>query len=164
MEPPTNPKNDPLAEARERLIAFLNTRPRSVEEARARLQRAGFASTVVEDVLDDAKERGWLNDAAFAKLWIEDRLMSNPKGPKLLRYELREKGVDDAYIQQALDEADIDEAALVRQLIDRQMPRYGREGRESRKRKLVGYLQRRGFNYRVIRDALAEIDLDNPDS
>lgn len=164
MEPPTNPTNDPLAQARERLIAFLSTRPRSVEEARERLQRAGFSSTVIEGALQDAEERGWLDDAAFAKLWIEDRLMSNPRGPKLLRSELREKGVDDAQIEEAIREADIDEAALVRELVERQRPRYTHDDPEARRRKLAAFLQRRGFNYRAIRDALDEIDRGDPDS
>ncbi|MFB6285094.1 MAG: regulatory protein RecX [Candidatus Bipolaricaulia bacterium] len=160
----TNPPNDPLAKARERLIAFLSTRPRSVEEARARLQRAGFALTVIEDALDDAEERGWLDDAAFAKLWVDDRLMTNPRGPKLLRHELREKGVDEAHIERALEEADIDEPQLVRDLIERQKPRYWRDDLEARRRKLFAYLQRRGFTYRAIRDALDEADLEDTDA
>ena len=164
MEPPTNPTNDPLAEARERLITFLSTRPRSVEEARERLQRAGYSSTVIEDVLQDAKERRWLDDAAFAKLWVEDRLMTNPRGPKLLRDELRYKGVDDAHIQQALDEAEIDERQLAQDLIERQKPRYWRDDVQSRKRKLFAFLQRRGFSYRVIRNALDDTDLENVDA
>ena len=164
MEPPTNPTSDPLAEARERLISFLSTRPRSVEEARERLQRAGFSSTVIEDVLQDAEERGWLDDAAFAKLWVEDRLMTNPRGPKLLRYELRDKGVDDVHIQQALDEADIDEFRLAQDLIERQKSRYWRDDSQARKRKLFAFLQRRGFNYRAIRDALDDADLENVDA
>lgn len=163
-EPPTNPTSDPLAQARERLIALLSPRPRSVAEARDRLQRAGFSSTVIEDALRDAKERGWLDDADFAKLWVEDRLMTNPRGPKLLRYELRQKGVDDAHIQQALDEADIDEFALAQDLIERQRPRYWRDDPQARERKLFAFLQRRGFNFRVIRDALREADLENSDS
>ena len=164
MDPPTNPTNDPLAQARERLISFLSTRPRSVEEARERLQRAGFSSPVVEEALQDAEARGWLDDAAFAKLWVEDRLMTNPRGPKLLRYELREKGIADAHIQGALDAANIDEIQLAQDLIERQKPRYWRDDPQARKRKLFAFLQRRGFNYRAIRDALDDADLENMDA
>ncbi len=160
----TNPPSDPLAEARERLIAFLSTRPRSVEEARARLQRAGFPSAKIEQVLEEAQAKGWLDDAAFAKLWIEDRLMTNPRGSKLLRHELRQKGIDGAHIEQALAEANIDEAQLAQDLIERQKPRYWRDDLEARRRKLFAFLQRRGFSYRVIRDALDEADLENVDA
>ena len=163
LEPPTNPTSEPLAQARQRLIAYLSTRPRSVEEARERLQRAGFSSTVVEEVLREAEDRGWLDDVAFAKLWIDDRLMTNPRGPKLLTYELRQKGVDSAHIQQALQEADIDEFGLAKELIERQKRRHWRDDPQARKRKLFAFLQRRGFNDRVIRDALDDADLDDVD-
>lgn len=151
------PADEALSRARHDLERLLRYRPRSLREAEQRLLRKGFSSEIVRQVLAQAQERGWLDDEAFAKLWISDRLLTKPKGARALRSELRAKGVPDQMIERALERAELDETALARQLLQARLARYAADDPQSRERKLTAFLARRGFAYQVIRTVLREL-------
>jgi regulatory protein len=72
---------------------FLEARPRSTDEVRRRLREAGYRAELVEIALDRMAELGYLDDAAFARAWVESRDRTRPRGARALRDELRRKGV-----------------------------------------------------------------------
>jgi len=71
----------------------LEARPRSSDEVRRRLRDAGYRADLVEGALDRLTELGYLDDAAFARAWVESRDRTRPRGARVLRDELRRKGV-----------------------------------------------------------------------
>jgi regulatory protein len=148
------PRNEELALAREQLERLLKFRPRSVREAQLRLERAGYSPAVIEQVIREAEEQGWLDDEAFAKLWIRDRLSIKPKGRELLHRELKAKGIPDELIERAFAEIKLDEEALIRALIERQKERYLGLDQKARERRLYAFLRRRGFSPEMIRRVL----------
>lgn len=81
---------------------FLEVRPRSVEEVRRRLREAGYRPELVEGAVDRMTALGYLDDAAFARAWVESRDRARPRGARALRDELRRKGVAGADIEAAL--------------------------------------------------------------
>jgi regulatory protein len=81
---------------------FLEVRPRSVEEVRRRLREAGYRPDLVEGAVDRMTALGYLDDAAFARSWVESRDRARPRGARALRDELRRKGVAAADIEAAL--------------------------------------------------------------
>jgi regulatory protein len=87
-----------------RALDFLAVRPRSEWEVRDRLRRKGVPDTDIQGVIERLHRAGYLDDAAFARFWIEERARSSPRGPRLLQQELRRKGVGGAVIAQALAE------------------------------------------------------------
>ena len=87
-----------LAERRERRAAvddpavvleaaarFLEARSRSVAEVRRRLRRAGYRAELVEGAIARLAELGMLDDAAFARAWMESRDRARPRGEIALR-------------------------------------------------------------------------------
>jgi regulatory protein len=78
---------------------FLETRPRSSDEVRRRLRDAGYRADLVEGTLDRLTELGYLDDAAFARAWVESRDRARPRA---LRYELRRMGIAAADAEAAL--------------------------------------------------------------
>jgi regulatory protein len=72
---------------------FLEARPRSSDEVRRRLRGAGYRADLVEGALERLTELGYLDDAAFARAWVESRDRTRPRGVRALRDELRRKGV-----------------------------------------------------------------------
>jgi len=145
---------DPLGQVRDHLKRLIRLRPRSVKEARLRLRRAGFPSDVIESVIEEAADRGWLDDEAFAKLWVRDRLLTKPRSRALLKKELLSKGVSREIIERLLAEAELNEEKLIRDLIERRGDRYQGLDPETRKRRLYAFLRRRGFSAQAIRRAL----------
>ena len=81
---------------------FLEVRPRSVEEVRRRLREAGYRPDLIEGAVDRMTALGYLDDAAFARSWVESRDRARPRGARALRDELRRKGVAAADIEAAL--------------------------------------------------------------
>ena len=81
---------------------FLETRPRSSDEVRRRLRDAGYRADLVEGTLDRLTELGYLDDAAFARAWVESRDRARPRGARALRYELRRMGIAAADAEAAL--------------------------------------------------------------
>ncbi len=83
---------------------FLAARSRSVAETRRRLLRLGYQAPLVEEVLRRLVAMRHLDDAAFARAWMESRDRSRPRGTVVLRQELRRQGIDDDVIREALDD------------------------------------------------------------
>jgi regulatory protein len=81
---------------------FLEARPRSSDEVRRRLRDAGYRAELVEGTLERLTELGYLDDAAFARGWVESRDRARPRGARALRDELRRKGVAAADAEAAL--------------------------------------------------------------
>jgi regulatory protein len=149
--------NDELARARDYVHRLLKFRPRSIHETKTRLRQRGFASSTIQQVVEYAIEHGWLDDAAFAKLWVRDRLTTKPKGRLVLKSELQAKGIARELIEQALSEADIDEEEIIQRLIEQKLNLYEGEDSRTRERKLYAFLRRRGFSPEAIRRALREM-------
>jgi regulatory protein len=127
---------------------FLSYRPRSEVETRARLVKRGFEADEIERVITRLKKLSLLDDAAFAEYWKENRNSFRPRSQKMLKQELRRKGVESEVINEVVEDIDETEnayrAALTRV---RTLPVSDYQVFHQR---LGGYLQRRGFNYGVI--------------
>ncbi len=98
--------------ARERCLRLLSTRARSEAELRSRLRRAGFSPQVAEAALERLRGAGLVDDAEFARAWVEARRAAGGSGPAKLRWELRRKGVAEELIRRFVDEARDEQAEL----------------------------------------------------
>jgi regulatory protein len=72
---------------------YLGTRPRTRWEVGRRLKRAGTDEATVAATLDRLTALGYLDDAAFARWWGEQRDRHRPRGHRLIEAELRQHGV-----------------------------------------------------------------------
>jgi regulatory protein len=137
-----------------RAVRLIDHRPRSIAEVRRRVERQGVAPDLVEKVIEQLTAVGLLDDAEFARLWVENRETFRPRSHQMLRYELRQKGLDEKTIAQALEQVDEEQSAHRLAL--------GRGRRLSHldwsafRQKLTGYLARRGYPYDIIRRAVRE--------
>jgi len=133
---------------------YLSYRPRSEKEVGDFLVRKGFSAGEVEDVTAYLGEQGYLNDDDFAHWWLEQRIQFRPRGCRLLRQELIQKGVSQEIIDQVL--AKVDEKELIRRLINQKRFRAWDESDRGRE-KLIAYLGRRGFSWPVILEVLENL-------
>ena len=106
-------------------LRFLESRARSEAEVRRRLTFAGYRSELVEDAIARLTELGMLDDAAFARAWVESRDRARPRGERALRQELSLKGVERTLRDEVLaerraapdgDAPDVDAAGAARLL------------------------------------------------
>jgi regulatory protein len=134
---------------------LLSHRPRSSSELSTMLQRRGFDRATQEPVLATLKEQGLLDDTAFARFWTENRELFSPRSQRLTRIELRRKGVASEVIDQAITSIDDEASALRAATAHVRSLRWS--DRDQFRRRLGGYLQRRGFGYGVVEATLARL-------
>jgi len=144
------------AEAMARIGRLLARRPCSEAEARRRLVRAGTEPGVIERVVARLRQAGDLDDAAFARAWVENRATFRPRSPAMLRAELRGRGVDSATIESAL--AGVDEAQAASSAARSAARRWANLEPAARRDKLYAFLARRGFDHATIRRALRSLE------
>ncbi len=160
--PPEGPDADPVEFAREIALRQLTARARSRAELESALRKRRVPDDVATQVLDRLGEVGLIDDAEFARLWVEGQ-QRRLRSTSALRRELREKGVDDEVIAEAVADAPDDADAEVALELARRKLRAGRNlDREVARRRALGALARRGFSsgasFRAVEAALAESD------
>jgi regulatory protein len=120
-------------------------------------------------VCAELRRTGWLDDARFARVWIEDRLTQRPCGARRLQAELRARGVARPIAEEAvaaLLPRTVEDDLATRQAVG-QWRRLRRYPPAVARRRLAAWLQRRGFRgeviARVLRSPSVGAVLDDPD-
>ncbi len=83
---------------------LLEARSRSVADLRNRLIASRYPSVLVDAAVERLTELGLLDDEAFARGWLEARDRGRPRGERVLRQELRLRGIPGEVAAAALDE------------------------------------------------------------
>jgi regulatory protein len=163
---PADPEaGDPEAVARLICLRMLTAAPRTRAQLVGALRRRGVPQEAADAVLRRFTEAGLIDDASFASAWVESRHHSRGLARRVLAAELAQRGVASTDIEAAIEELDPDqEVATARALVARQLA--GTRGRplQSRLRRLMGVLARKGYSpqlaYRLIREALEQEGTD----
>jgi regulatory protein len=135
--------------ALEAALRLLALGPRSERDLRERLERRrGFSRPAVDQAVGRMRELGYVNDAAFAKQYVENR-QASPRSKRALAFELGRKGVDRGHTDVALEDYDDAEAAYA--AAQRRLRGLRDADRVTFERRLGNFLASRGFGYGVAR-------------
>jgi regulatory protein len=145
---------DEIEVAHEHALNYLSYRPRSAEEVRRSLRKSkkNFGETTIKIVIERLENTGLLDEAAFARYWVENRSQFKPRSARALRYELRQKGVSDPAIQAAIE--DLDEESEAYRAAQSRLRRYAQADEETFRKRLGDFLARRGFSYGIVKNVL----------
>ncbi|HEX5521549.1 MAG TPA: RecX family transcriptional regulator [Longimicrobiaceae bacterium] len=151
---------DRVWKAREAALNLLSYRPRTAAELRRRLREKKYEDDVVELTVEELVTRGLVDDADFAELFVRDRVRFRPRGQRRLVQELRTKGVDvetaQAAVEEVMEREGTSELELAREAASKWSPRAGEEPLRARRR-LFGFLARRGFSGETARQIMEEV-------
>jgi regulatory protein len=131
-------------------LALLARRPRSEREVRDRLRQKGYGPGAIDAAVERLAGWNYLDDAAFARYWVENRAAHKPRGERLLAQELRRKGVDRETVAETIAAAEVDEASAALALARAKRRAYDGLEPAVARRRLGAYLGRRGYGYDVI--------------
>lgn len=157
---------DPESVARKILLDTLTGQARSRQELAAKLAKRGVPDELGARLLDRFTEVGLIDDAAYARQWVESRHRSRGLAPRALAQELRRKGVDDDDAKAALEQIDEDDQRqAARALVDKKLRSMRGLDHQVATRRLAGLLARKGYAaglaFSVVREALAEAGGDD---
>lgn len=148
-------ERDAVARAVDRAARFLAYRPRSAAEVRRNLEENQTPAAIIDAAMARLEALGYLDDRAFVRFWIENRTTFKPLSPRALRYELRQKGVVDALIDEAL--ADVDPLDAAYRAAGGQLRKLRGLDRAEFRHRLSAFLARRGFSFDQIHDVIEQI-------
>jgi regulatory protein len=137
-------------------LKVISYRPRSIHEVQKKLKENGFDETVIQSVIGRLAEIGLVEDKAFAQARIENRTVFRPRSRKLMALELRQKGVPDEVVQNALADAVDDETLAYQSAVQYARRLKALEWQEFRK-KLSAFLMRRGFSFGIIEPLVRQV-------
>jgi regulatory protein len=140
-------------------IRFLESRLHSRAELRRKLARREYGDAVLDATLDDLTRLGYVNDARFAQTKALSAAQNKHHGKHRAIVELFKAGVAGETARRAVEDVyDVsDSTAIARALAIKQAPRLRKLDPIVARRRLVGMLQRRGFDYDSIRPVVDEV-------
>jgi len=151
--------SDPSSPELARLYALRLLADRDYTSAglREKLRARGFAVIDLESAISRLENEGWISDRRFAERFAESALASGRFHGARLRQELRRRGLDEKLVSEVIAAAEqgYDENEELRALLSRRFPGFSSASADDReKRRLLGFLQRRGFSFSAIMAAL----------
>lgn len=135
---------------RQRALEYLSKREYSAAELAQKLKGYAEEADDVPALIEDFKTRGWLSDARYAEQMVHARQAKF--GKARVAHELREKGVDDILIAEAvagLQDSEVERASEVWRKKFKAAPTTREEWA-----KQARFLQSRGFTFEIIKQIL----------
>lgn len=142
-----------LKRAKLKSMHLLNDMDRTEDQLRAKLRQGGYTEDIIDVAVNYVKSCGYINDDAYVRRFIENR--KDKKSKKEIYAALCQKGVKKEQIETALEECyerDDSYAAIARLLAKK---KYSPDSAtDAEKRRILGYLLRKGFSYDDIRQVI----------
>ena len=134
----------------QKLLHFISFRPRSIKEVRQKLADLNSVKSLSREQQDNFLQRltklGYLDDLAFSKWWMEQRLRQG-KGMRLITLELRSKGISTEIIEELKNMELPNQGFQIQALISKYFVSLRKEPPKIQQQKLAQYLLRRGFTW-----------------
>jgi regulatory protein len=142
----------------DRAVRLIATRSRSATDIRRRLKREGAEAVRIERVIASLASHGFVDDAAHARSVTRSRVRSSGASARRIKQELARQGVPPEIADEAIGEVfadeSIDEASIARDVARKRAAQLADLPAPVRRRRLYGFLARRGYSPDVVRAAV----------
>jgi regulatory protein len=156
------PEADPEQVARTIVLRRLALAPRTRSDLAKDLAKRGIPDDVIGPVLDRFEELGYIDDEAYAHMWVESRRRNKALARSVLKRELTDHGIDRELVDAAI--AQIDDDAEWQRAREFALSKFRvRQGEEPHKaiQRLASQLGRKGYPaymcFAVAREASAAV-------
>lgn len=133
-------------------LRYVAIRQRSEWEMQDYFRRKQIDQEAAGQIIQRLRSLGLVDDAAFARAWVNNRRLLKNVSKRRLKLELQQKRVPSEVMDQVLAEDETDDRQSLRELIGKKRSRY------SDKQKFMQYLARQGFSYDDIKTTLDEAE------
>jgi len=141
--------------ARDYAVRYLGYAQRTRKQLRDKMVAKEFSDEAIEAVVQLLTEKGYLNDVAFARNYINSKTQYNNYGRRRIVVGLLQKGIGKEDIQAAYGEDDnADEIEAAKRALAKRVAKKGSDDRQ----KLMAFLMRRGFSYDVVKRAMESLE------
>lgn len=146
-------------EAFDHATRLLGMRMQSERELRTKLGRKDYGSRVIDAVIENLKRLNYVDDEKFAADRAKDQATLKKHGKARAVQELMKAGVSRELADKATTQAyeDVDPRVSAVEVAKKKAATLSRYDRDTAKRRLIGFLQRRGFDYETVQYAVEKV-------
>lgn len=153
--------DDEVRKAYNKAINFLSYRMRSEHEVKQKLLQSEFGEAVILEAVRKLHEHGFLNDESFTKALVATQKKNSKKGPAAIRQELKKKGIEKDLQEEVLAAySEEEQLAIARALTEKIINQNDTKTPSQIKQKVQDALQRKGYNFTIISQAIDSFELD----
>ncbi len=147
--------DEEVEKAKKVAFGLLGGRAYTRQEILGKLRGRQFRRRAIEQTVQTLERLGLIDDWAFARRFVQERMRLRPMGRQMLARELKVRGVAEETVQQVLDEAleGVDLGVVALDLLRSRQERYRGLERQKALSRMYGFLGRRGFEARIAREA-----------
>ena len=156
--------SDDIRKAYNTAVNYLARMMRTEAEVRKHLSEKEVDNVIIQEVIHKLNEYQFLNDEQLAFAYVRTQMNTTDKGPTLIKRELKEKGIIEAYILDAIQEFPYDlqlEKAIA--LCEKYIKKNKQESQKIMKQKIEQLLFRKGYNSEISQQAIEQISETNED-
>ena len=136
----------------DKALTHLSATRKTEKQIRAYLEGKGYLPAVVEYAVEKLRSYNFLNDGEYAEAYVES--VAKRKGGRLIRMELRQKGVSDSEIDEALNTlGEEQELSTAKAVLEKYMR--GKPSDIATQQKAYRHLMSKGFDYETAKSALS---------
>jgi regulatory protein len=145
-------------------VRFLSFRPRSEKELRDYLKRKTenlkpqIDESIMERIIESLKRDKFINDEEFTRWWVEQRTLLKPKAARVIKYELKQKGIVRELIDSFFEENESSDSEAALKLAEKKLRTiHDQTDKYKVKEKLGRYLASKGFDWDTIKEVIDRI-------
>lgn len=135
-------------------LKYISYRPRSEKEITDFLTKKKFDKDIITTILERLKELNLLNDEEFVRWWIEQRQTYRPKSKRIIKQELKLKGISQDLIDEIVEKDSKDDFETALELFKKNQRKFENYKNQEYLKKVSEFLGRRGFNWDIIKKVL----------
>ena len=141
-------------------VRYLSFRTRSEKELSDYLAKKKCDELTSKRILDSLKRDKFINDEEFARMWIRERTLIKPKAIRVIKMELKQKGISKELVEEAFENAEdspIDVNLAVKLAEKKLRTIHDQTDKYKVKEKLGRYLASKGFDWDTIKTAIDQV-------
>ncbi len=144
----------------QKLAAYCAYQERAEQEVRQRMQRYELSPDEAEALMEALRADRFLSQERFARSFARGKFYQNHWGAQKIRFALRQKGVSDALIRQALQQIpEADYRQTLEELLQKKLPQLKNTlSPLQKKQRLIAYAQQKGYEIELIQELLPNFD------
>ena len=153
-----------LFHIKQRAFRLLGRRMHSASELRRKLWNKDYEQKLIDEVIQDLKNNGYLNDEDFIREFVAEKTTTKNWSTKKVKTELLKRGIDNKLIDEMLKgkqgDSEIENAMKLAKKKYDQLIKKNLEAKDLRN-KLSAFLFSKGFEYDLIKEVTYKLIKNN---